>query len=240
MWIGHLDMEMNVSDRIQPRSTPAEKKRVVIRKKPWRPLLLIVILLILAFPAFKFGTGAGQRIFPAVANFFYNISGPPLPPTPTPLPPFPASLPQFGSLLYTVQSGDSCDEMLTVQMHIGSWVWSQAMLARKQITGFANYPYVDPNVSLNGMLLRACDLQVDNTHDDNSLACSQLPPNTIIDDGGAWLFGVTGPGSLNHWRYPLRLPAGTRVLLWLSAQSNGGLGFHQANPVYRNDVGRQI
>lgn len=346
MWIGHLDMETNVADRIQPRSTPAEKKRVVIRKKPWRPLLLIVILLILAFPAFKFGTGAGQRIFPAVANFFYNISGPPPPATPTPLPPFPASLPQFGSLLYTVQSGDSCDEMLAVQMHmadagqifsdvnpntvkalssvmgrdchalqpgmviklspqypltalggvvlkvdattpqqplptplihvarqqvgidcsngclltvrtapgtqihllvqtalpvhIGSWVWAQAMLARKQITGFANYPYVDPNVSLNGMLLRACDLQVDNTHDDNSLACSQLPPNTIIDDGGAWLFGVTGPGSLNHWHYPLRLPAGTRVLLWLSAQSNGGLVFHQANPVYRYDVGRQI
>src|SRR5260221_6878996 len=276
MWIGHLDMEMNVSDRIHPRSTREKKKGVFIRKNPGRPFLLIFILLILAFPPFKFETGAGQRFFPAVANFFYNISGPPPPPTPTPLPPFPASLPQFGSLLYTVQSGDSCDEMLTVQMHmadagqifsdvnpntvkalssvmgrdrhalqpgmvtklspqypltalggvvlkvaattpqqplptplihvarqqagidcsngclltvriapgtqvrllvqtalplhIGSWVWAQAMLARQQITGFANYPYVDPNVCLNGMLLRACDLQEANTNDDISLA----------------------------------------------------------------------
>src|SRR5215469_13829576 len=108
-------METNVAGRIQPRSTPAHKKRVVI---PWRPLLLIAILLLLAFPAFKFGTGAGQRIWPAVTKFFYNISAPPPPPTPTPLPPFPASLPQFGSLLYTVQPGDSCDEILAVQMHM--------------------------------------------------------------------------------------------------------------------------
>lgn len=335
-------METNMADRIQSGSTPAQKKRAI----PWRPLLLVIILLILAFPAFKFGTGSGQRILPAVANFFYNISGPPPPPTPTPLPPFPASLPQFGSLLYTVQSGDSCDEMLAVQMrmadagqifsdvnphtvkalssvmgqdchalqpgmviklspqyplaalggvvlkvdattpqqplptplinvahqqvgidcsngclltvriapgtqirllvqtalpvHIGSWVWARAMLARKPITGFANYPYVDPGVSLNGMLLRACDLQVDNTHDDNSLACSQLLPNTIIDDGGAWLFGVTGPGSLDHWHYPLHLPAGTRVLLWLSAESNGDLAFRRGNPLYHYDEDRQI
>jgi len=120
-------------------------------------------------------------------------------------------------------------------VRVGSWVWAQATLARKQITGFANYPYVDANASLNGMLLRACDLQVDNTHDDNSMSCSQLLPNTIIDDGGAWLFGVTGPGSLDHWHYALHLPAGTRVLLWLSAESNGGLKFQRGNPVYRYD-----
>src|SRR5258708_12738081 len=111
MWIGHLDMETNVADRIQPRSTPAEKKRVVIRAKPWRPLLLIVILLILAFPAFKFGTGAGQRIFPPVANFFYNISRPPLPPTPPPLPPFLAPLPPFASFPYTIQTAAPSSSM---------------------------------------------------------------------------------------------------------------------------------
>src|SRR5206468_3242719 len=83
----------------------------------------------------------------------------------------------------------------------GSWVWTQAALARKNIKDFDSYPYADPFASLNGMSLRACDLQVDNTHDDNSLSCSQLLPNTIDDDGGAWLFGVTGPGSLDHWGF---------------------------------------
>jgi len=337
-----LEMETTMPDRIHPRSTPAEKLWGVIRAIHWQVLLLIGILLVLAYPAFKYGIGAGQRIFPAVTNFFYHISGPPPPPTPTPLPAFPASLPQAGSLLYTAQPADSCDEILAVQMHmtdagqifsdanpntvkaldnaigqdchalqpgmviklspqyplvalggvvlkveatspqqplptplinvasqprmgidcsggclllvriapatqvrlqiqtalpvrVGSWVWAQATLTRKQITGFANYPYVDANASLNGMLLRACDLQVDNTHDDNSLSCSQLLPNTIIDDGGAWLLGVTGPGSLDHWHYALHLPAGTRVLLWLSAESNGGLKFQRGNPVYRYD-----
>ena len=118
-------------------------------------------------------------------------------------------------------------------VHTGSWVWAQAMLARKQIAGFANYPFADPKASLNGMLLRACDLQVDTIHDDNSPACSQLQPNTIVDDGGSWLFGVTGPGSLDHWHYPLRLPTGTRVLLWLSVDSHGDLKFQKGNPLYR-------
>jgi hypothetical protein len=125
-------------------------------------------------------------------------------------------------------------------VRVGSWVWAQAMLARKQIAGFANYPYADPNAPLNGMSLRACDLQVDNTHDDNSLSCSQLSPNTIIDDGGAWLFGVTGPGSLGHWHYSLHLPAGIRVLLWLSTDNRGNLVFQHGNPVYRYDEARHI
>jgi hypothetical protein len=120
-------------------------------------------------------------------------------------------------------------------VHIGSWIWAQAMLARKQIAGFPNYPYADPTTSLNGMLLRACDLQVNNTHDDNSLSCSQLLPNTIVDDGGTWLLGVTGPGSLDHWHYPLHFLAGTRVLLWLSAGSQGHLKFQKGNRVYRFD-----
>jgi hypothetical protein len=85
------------------------------------------------------------------------------------------------------------------------------------------------------MSLRACDLQVDNTHDNNSLSCDQLLPNTIDDDRGSWLFSVTGPGALNHWRYPLHLPPGTPVLLWLSLNNNGSLVFHKGNPVYRYD-----
>ena len=124
----------------------------------------------------------------------------------------------------------------TLVIHIDSWVWTQAMLARKPIRGFDNYPYVDPGTSLNGMSLNACDFQVDTIHDDNSLSCDQLMPNTIDDDGGAWLFGVTGPGALAHWGYRLKLPQDTRVLIWLTSQ-NGTLQFHAGNPVYRYDNG---
>jgi len=265
---------------------------------------------------------------------------------PTPYPQFPTNLPQPGSILYTVQVGDSCDEILTVQMHMadagqiftdvnpntvnaldnqvgqdchaiqpgivlalaphyplvalggvilkvdptsplqplptplinvaqqklgidcsngcnltvriapqvqvqlivqttlpvrtGSWIWAQAMFPRKPIKGFDNYPYADPTASLNGATMRVCDLQLDGTHDDNSLSCSQLLPNTIIDDGGAWLFGVTGPGSLDHWRYPLHVAAGTRVLLWLSIDNNGNLVYRKGNPVYRYDAGTHV
>jgi len=299
------------------------------------------MLLIVAFPAFLFGTREGRQVLPAVANFFYKISGPPLPSAPTPLPPLTKTLPQPGSLLYTVQAADSCDEILATQMrmvdagqifsdanpntvkaldaaigqdchalqpgmvlalspqyplvalggvvlkveatspqqplptplipiaqqqatidcsrgcslivriaagvqvhllvqtslpvHVGSWVWAQAMLTRKTVPGFDTYPYVDPTASLNGMSLRACDLQIDNTHDDNSLSCSQLLPNTINDDNGSWLFGVTGPSSLDHWRYPLHFSAGTRLLIWLTADNTGNLVFHKGNPVYRYD-----
>jgi hypothetical protein len=332
-----------MAGRVQHRSTSRENLRAVAHAIPWRLLLLLPILIIVAFPAFLFGTKQGQRLLPALTNYFYKISGPPPAPTPTPLPPFSPVLPQPGSILYTVQAGDSCDEILTVQMHmadasqifsdanpntvkaldavlgqnchalqpgmvlalppqyplvalggvvvqinptspqqplptplinvaqqqnigidcsggcwlslriaagveihllvqtslpvkVGSWVWAQATLARKTVPGFPNYPYADPTASFNGMSLRACDLQVDNTHDDNSLSCSQLLPNTIIDDNGSWLFGVTGPGALDHWGYPLHLPAGTQVMLWLTLDNNGNLVFHKGNPVYRYDA----
>lgn len=328
--------------RFQPRSTPAENLRIVMSSIPWRLLILLPILVLVAIPAFYYGTHAGQKVFPNVTNFFYNLTGAPPTVVPTPLPAFPTILPQVGSILYTVQAGDSCDEILAVQMHmtdagtiftdvkpvtiqaldaslgqnchalqpgmvlalaaqypliafggevlkvdatspqqvlptplinvvhqqqlgtdcsggclltlritsavqvhlfvettlsikVGSWVWAQAALARKNIKDFDNYPYADPLASLNGMSLRACDLQVDNTHDDNSLSCDQLAPNTIDDDRGAWLFGVTGPSSLDHWGYSLHLPAGTRVLLWLTASSSGDLSFHRGNPIFRYD-----
>ena len=313
-----------------------------IRSIPWRLLILLPVLILVAIPTFYFSTHSGQRVLPAVTNFFYNLSGPPPAATPTPLPPFPSTLPQVGSLLYTVQAGDSCDEILAVQMRmsdastiftdvkpntiqalnatighdchalqpgivvalspqypliaiggqvlkvaattpqqvlptplinvshqqqlgadcsgsclltvriapgaqihltvqttlpvrVGSWVWAQAQLARKSIKGFDTYPYANPLASLNGMSLRACDLQVDNTHDDHSLSCDQLMPNTIDDDRGAWLFGVTGASSLDHWKYPLHMAAGTRVLLWLTSNANGDLRFNHGNPIFRYD-----
>ena len=336
-----------MAGRVQGPSTRGGNLRPIARATPWRLLLLLPILIILAFPAFLFGTKQGQRLLPALTSYFYNISGPPPSPTPTPLPPFSTLLPQAGSILYSVLAGDSCDEILTIQMHmvdasqifsdanpntvkaldsvigqnchalqpgmvltlspqyplvalggvvlkinptspqqplptplinvarqqnvgidcsggclltvriapsveihllvqtglpikVGSWVWAQATLARKVVPGFANYPYADPTASFNGMSLRACDLQVDNIHDGNSLSCSQLLPNTINDDNGAWLLGVTGPGALDHWRYPLHLPAGTRVLLWLTEDNSGNLVFHKGNPVYRYDETMQI
>ncbi len=311
---------------------------------PWRLLLLVPLLLVIAFPFFLFGTATGQRLLPALTNFFYNLSSAPTP-TATPYPPFPAKLPIAGPLLYTPQGGDNCDEVLAVQMrmadagqvfsdanpgtvkalgsavgqdchalqpgmvltlfpqyplvaiggivlkispislpqalptplinvqqqmgidctggcnltvriathtqvqlivqtalqiHSGSWVWAQAMLPRKQVADFSNYPYADPAASLNGMSLRACDFQVAGIHDDNSLSCSQLLPNTIIDDNGAWLYSVTGPGSLDHWRYALHLPRGTRVLLWLSLDNNGNLVYHRGDPAYRYDEGTRV
>ena len=327
--------------RFHPHSTPAENLRIIINAIPWRLLLLIPILLIVALPAFLFGTRAGRQVLPTVTNFFYKVSGPPPSPIPTPLPPLTSTLPRPGSLPYTAQAADSCDEILATQMHmadagqifsdanpdtvkaldaavgqnchalqpgmvltlspqyplvalggvvlkvsatspqqplptplvpiatqqagidcsrgclltlriaptvqihllvqtalpvhVGSWVWAQATLARKTVSGFDTYPYVDPAASLNGMSMRACDLQIDNTHDDNSLSCSQLLPNTINDDNGAWLFGVTGPSSLDHWHYSLHYPAGTHLLIWLTLDNNGNLVFHPGNPVYRYD-----
>src|SRR6202165_5229835 len=107
-----------MAGRVSPRSTPAENLRIVLRAIPWRLLLLLPVLLVLAFPAFLFGTSTGQRLLPALTNYFYNLSGPPASPAPTPYPQFPTNLPQPGSILYTAQVGDSCDEILTVQMHM--------------------------------------------------------------------------------------------------------------------------
>lgn len=122
-----------------------------------------------------------------------------------------------------------------LSIHVGSWVWAQAMLSRKAMSGFDNYPYADPKAMLDGMVLPVCDFQVDNTHDDNATACQGLRPNTIVTDQGAWLLSVIGPGALDHWHYTLpHLAVGTRVMIWLS-RSNGSLVFQTGNPVYRYD-----
>ncbi len=331
--------------RFRPQSTPGENVRIVARSIPWKLLILIPILVVLAIPAYLVAANAGRGVIPGVTKYFYSLSGPPSPAVPTPQPAFPTVLPQAGSLLYVVQGGDSCDSILTYQMHmanagqvfsdvnpntvkalntalgqdchalqpgmvlplspqyplvafggvvqkidatspqqvlptpliktsgqelpadctggclltvkvapqvivhllvqttliikVGSWVWTQAMLARKNVANFPNYPYVDSKASLNGMTLRACDFQSDDTHDDNSLSCDQLTPNSIDDDQGAWLLSVAGPAALDHWHYGISLPKGTRVLLWLS-NDNGVLKFHKGNPLYRYDDGAHV
>lgn len=120
----------------------------------------------------------------------------------------------------------------TLSLREGSWVWAQATMARKRVSGFDTYPYMDNTAKLDGMSLHACDFQVDDVHDNNSLPCSQLQPNTINADGGSWLFAVTGPGALDHWHYPIHLPPNTRLLLWL-ADENGILRYHAGDPAYR-------
>jgi hypothetical protein len=127
-----------------------------------------------------------------------------------------------------------------IPVPVGAWVWAQAMYPRKVIKGFDAYPYADSTISLNGASMRVCDLQINDTHDDNALSCDQLTPNTIDDDGGAWLYGVTGRGALDHWNYKLRLSSGVRVLLWLTADHNGNLHYHSGNPIYRYDAASHL
>lgn len=328
--------------RYRSQDAPAENVHLSL---PWRPFLLLIVLAGIVLPVFLFASKWGGNFMPATTNFVSNVLNPRLSPTPTPIPTFASALPQVGSLLYTVQEGDSCVGLLGWQMHmydagevfsdlkpetvkalntaigqdchslqpgmvlplspqyplvaiggqvekidatspqqvvptplinvpnqdnapdcsdgclftvrvgpttevrlnvqtalpvhIGSWVWAQAMLARKVVPGFDTYPYVDPKASLNGMTLRACDFQVNSVHDDNSLSCDQLTPNTIDTDGGAWLFGVTGTSALDHWHYKLHVASGKQVLIWLTAQ-NGQLIYQPGNPVYRYDANKHI
>src|SRR5579859_4908453 len=108
-----------MSRRFHP-SNPAEHLLTIIRSIPWKLFLLVPVLVILAIPTYVYGVHMGNNLVPSITQFFYNISGPAPGPTPTPLPAFPAVLPQVGSVLYTVQEGDSCDEVLAYQMHMAS------------------------------------------------------------------------------------------------------------------------
>jgi hypothetical protein len=127
-----------------------------------------------------------------------------------------------------------------IPVPVGAWVWAQAFMPRQNIKDFSNYPYADPNASLNGAAFTACDFQVNDTHDDNSSTCDQLMPNTIDDDGGAWLFGVTGSNGIDHWHYNLHQPSGTRMLIWLSVDSHGYLHYHPGNPIYKYDAAQSL
>jgi hypothetical protein len=334
-----------MSDRFPQRRRYRRGLWTNVLTRPLGLLILIPFVFLIVLPVFQYGLHVGQGIMPSVTNYFYTISGPTPSPVPTQPTSFPTLLPQIGVLPYTVQAGDSCDEILTIQLRMqdagqlfsdtnpnkvkalgsfigqnchnlqpgmnimlapqyplialngvvfkvdptstpqplptplitvptqsanvdcssgcfltvrigqdttirlfvqtalpvrtGSRVWAQAMLPRKPIAAFPNYPFVEPDASLNGMTLSACDLQVDTTHDPNTPACDQLLPNTIDDDGGAWLFGVTGPDGLGHWGYPLKLPSSTRVLIWLT-NWHGTLSFHRGNPVYRYNEIKQV
>ena len=104
--------------RYRPRSTPKENLHIVIQAIPWRLLLLIPVLLVAAIPAYVYGAHVGTRVLPSMTNFFYNLSAPPPTPSPTPLPALPTILPQPGSVLYTVQNGDSCVGILSSQMQM--------------------------------------------------------------------------------------------------------------------------
>src|SRR2546427_1715833 len=104
--------------RFRTRSTPKENLRIVIQAIPWRLLLLIPALIVVAIPSFVYGSRIGSGVLPSVTHFFYTLSGPPSTPAPTPLPTLSKTLPQIGSVLYTVQSGESCDEILTFQMRM--------------------------------------------------------------------------------------------------------------------------
>src|SRR5258708_2467980 len=79
---------------------------------------MVRVLIILAIPAFYYGTHTGQKLFPSITKYFYAMTGPPPTATPTPLPAFITTLPQPDSLLHTLTGGDKCDDILTVKMYM--------------------------------------------------------------------------------------------------------------------------
>lgn len=334
--------------RFRQSSTPKENLHIFFSSIPWKLLIVLPIILILAVPTFIYGEHAGGNIVPSLTSMFYTLSNASTAASPTPLPAFPAILPQVGPIQYHVADGDNCDEILAANMrmysasqvfsdanantvnqlskdighdchklqpgmslklspqyplvalggvllkveatsplqvlptplikvqstaeyapdcsngclltvrltpaviihlmvqtalalHPGAWIWTQAMMPRQSIAGFANYPYADPHASFNGLTFKACDFQVNDTHDDNSVSCDQLDPNTIDVDGGAWLLGVTGTDALDHWHYNIHAPAGVQVLIWLDDNNNNGtLAYHTGSPAYRYDTTSQL
>src|SRR5581483_2336935 len=51
-----IDRGRLMARRFHPRSTPTENIRIVVRFLPWKLLLLLPVLLIVAVPTFFFGT----------------------------------------------------------------------------------------------------------------------------------------------------------------------------------------
>ena len=309
----------------------------------WKVLAVVFAVLLVAVPTYLTAERAGSKLVPELTSLFYAVSDPNGSLVPTALPAFPPVLSQIGTVLYTVQEGESCDSILSDHMRFanasevfsdqkpetvqalsanlgrdchtldqgmalalspqypliafggevlrvgslaspqgiptplinlphpehyapdctqgcvlsvkiapraqvylivstksdifpGSWIWSQAALARKEVPNFNNYPYVDPATSLNGMTLQACDVQVNGAplQSQTSRSCDDLTAKSIHMDGGAWLFGVTAASALDHWHYPLKAPSNSRVLIWLS-DSDSGLTFHPGDPAYRYD-----
>ncbi len=103
--------------RFHPKSTPRESLNTLLRVVPWRMYLVSILLMVLGLPTFVYGIYIGGNIFFRTTRFFYDLSAP-FVASPTPQPPLPQLLPQVGSLLYTVQDGDSCDAILAYEMRM--------------------------------------------------------------------------------------------------------------------------
>ncbi len=90
----------------RPRSRPAENLRIILSAIPWKLLLLLPILVVVAIPTYLFGSRIGTQVLPSVTKIFYAVSASAPTVIPTSPPAFPTVLPQTGSLLYTTQAGD--------------------------------------------------------------------------------------------------------------------------------------
>src|SRR5262245_24023590 len=102
---------------IHPRNTPRGMLRNATRF-PWQILIIVPLLVALALTTFFYMFRVGAKVLPSVTQLFYNLSDPGSSVISTPPPPFSSTLPQVGSVLYTVQPGDSCDSILAFQMNM--------------------------------------------------------------------------------------------------------------------------
>ena len=81
--------------RFRPQSTPGENVRIVARSIPWKLLILIPLLIVLAIPAYLVAASVGKGVIPGVTKYFYGLSGPPSPAVPTPQRPFQQCYPRL-------------------------------------------------------------------------------------------------------------------------------------------------
>ena len=109
-----------MSRRIQFRSTPEQNLQIVLKLVPWKLLVAVPILILLAIPIFTYSTHMGNQALRSFTKYFYTVFGAAPSATPIPTPTYPTTLPQAGSLQYTVQTGDSCDSILAYQMNMAS------------------------------------------------------------------------------------------------------------------------
>ena len=84
----------------------------------WKSFLVFPILLLILVPIFLIGAVTSNLLLPRMESTFYNLAAPAGVATPTPFPTFNTILPQTGVVLYTVQNGDACDEVLSTQMRM--------------------------------------------------------------------------------------------------------------------------
>ena len=106
-----------VRRRIHPRNTPRGMLQRATRF-PWQLLIIVPLIVALAVSTFLYMSRAGGKIMPSITQLFYKLSDTGSSVIATPQPSFPITLPQVGSMLYTVETGDSCDSILTFQMNM--------------------------------------------------------------------------------------------------------------------------